>query len=373
MLLMLVVLVVFIRYAADPSNWAWVETLDGDAWAETDPPDAPPKGQPDTKAKSSPANPDANPSATKPPLKTEAAKPEPAKPGAKPAAKPEPAVVVETEPAEPPGLTDQDPEEADAAGEELQAVGDRTLFNQPEEMLAYNRLVKWSRNQSFDAMLKRAKRRVVFNDFVQSPDKWRGKLVALDLTACRVLKYEQKPDDNPLYANLYEVWGFSKESQNWLYEAVVVDPPADLPKGPSVQEKVRLVGYFFKIQAYQPAGAKPNQPPLFAPVFIGKLNWAKPVVPHVDSADYLWFGLMAGMFGLIMVAAVGALIFTRRRPRRPPSLVVGTSGLTTDEWLDRAEIGDAPLDDVPDEKPSAASEVRGEGDPPPATPGDKNV
>lgn len=360
MCLMLVVLVVFIRYAADPSNWAWVDRLDGDAWAGADdaeqPADTPlPKA---SRAKPAPQKPASKPETGKPSPKPEAGKPSPA---------PQPAPVVEAEPAEPPGLTDEDPEEADSASEELQAVGDRTLYNQPEEMLAYDRLVKWSRNQSFEAMAKRAKRRVVFNDFIQSPDKWRGKLVALDLMACRVLKYEQKPGDNPRYANLYEVWGFTNESRNWLYEAVVVDPPPELPKGPSVQEKVRLVGYFFKVQAYQPAGAKPNQQPLFAPVFIGRLTWAKPVVPRVQSADYLWFGLMAGIFGLIMIAAVGTLFLRRRRRNASPSIVIGTSGLTTDEWLDRAEVGEAPLDGDP------SDDGQGGGEPSRTDPQDDNV
>lgn len=352
MLLMLVVLVVFIRYAADPSNWAWVETLDSNGWAEADEPEKAPAAKPQP-AKPKPAKSQASKSPAKPvPAKADGAKPQEE---AKAAEKPATPTVAEIEAAASAKLTDEDPEEADSAAEELQAVGDRTLFNQPEEMLAYNRLVKWSRNQTFAQMQQRAKRRVVFNDFIQSPEAWRGKLVALELNACRVLKYEQKPGDNPLYANLYEVWGFTNESRNWLYEAVVVDPPKDLPTGPSVQEKIRLVGYFFKIQAYQPAGAGPNQPPLFAPVFIGRVSWAKPVVPRVQAADYLWFGLMAAMFGLIMIAAVGVLLL--RRPRaKPVQNVVGTTGLTTDEWLSRAESGNAPLeaDDLADEPPLPA-------------------
>jgi hypothetical protein len=333
MLFSLVVIAMLIRYAANSDNWRWVDTLDGDAWnAIQDPPDKPTPHKPAPK------------------------KPRAAAVAAKPEAQPQPTDSAKAD--EPAELTDLDPEEADSAREELQAVGDRTLFNQPEEMLAYNRLVKWTRNQSFEALLKRAKRKVFYNDFVQSPDKWRGKLVALDLTAARIIKYDQKPGDNPLYTNLYEVWGFTNESRNWFYEFVAVDPPKDLPTGPSLWEKVRVVGYFFKVQAYQPAGAKLNDPPLFAPMFIGRLSWTPPVIPQVQSADYLWAGMVALLFGLIMAAAMGAAFLTRRRRARPQVSPVGTSGLTTDEWLDRAMMGEAPGDDLPADNPLGGGDGR---------------
>lgn len=338
MLMTLLVLGMLIRYAGDSENWRWVESLDSGGWAGADEPE---KSE--------------QPAATAQP------------------AKPAPAEVAAAQPDDSSPLTDEDPEEADSAREEFQAVGDRTLFNQAEEMLAYNRLVKWTRHQSFDAMLKRAKRKVLFNDLVQSPDRWRGKLVALDLIACRVLKYDEKPDDNPLYDNLHEVWGFTTESRNWLYEAVVVDPPKQLPTGPSVWEKVRVVGYFFKLQAYQPAGAKPNQPPLFAPVILGRLVWTKPVIPRVQSADYLWAGMVAALFGLVMLAAVGTALVRRSRPSKAQTVGIGTSGLTTDEWLERAVAGEAPLDDdSAGDRPSAGQRWPDDSGPLPADPQNEN-
>jgi hypothetical protein len=361
MLLTLLVVGMLVRYAANSDNWRWVDQLDSsNVWAEADDPKDPASSQ---AAMAAPAK--AAPAKAAPvkaaPTKSQPPKPVAAKPAAKAEGKPADATVAE--PSEPPGLTDEDAEEADSAQEELQAVGDRTLFNQPEEMLAYNRLVKWTRSQTAEAMLKRANRRVLFNDFIQSPDKWRGKLVSFELTALRAIKYDARPDDNPLYANLYEVWGFTSESKNWLYEFVVVDPPKGLPLGPSLWEKVRVVGYFFKVQGYQPAGAKVNDPPLFAPMFIGRLTWTPPVIPRVQSADYLWAGMVAGLFGLIMIAALAAAILGRRRRTPVPSIAVGTSGLTTDEWLDRAAVGEAPLDgdssddrriDPPEEAPPRA-------------------
>ncbi len=52
---------------------------------------------------------------------------------------------------------------------------------------------------------------------------------------------------------LYEVWGFTSESRDRLYVAIVVDLPKGMPIGPSVYEKARFTGYFFKLQGYEPA------------------------------------------------------------------------------------------------------------------------
>ena len=58
----------------------------------------------------------------------------------------------------PTGPTDEDPEQADAAREEFQALTDGGLELGPEEMEAYNRLVFWVHNQSFARLWQRATR-----------------------------------------------------------------------------------------------------------------------------------------------------------------------------------------------------------------------
>jgi hypothetical protein len=328
MVMMLLVVGALIRYSSNPDTWRWVER-DSNAWADEVGEGSAAKGP---AGKSPPAVSVSAPAKGEPAAKT------PAKPVR--AAKPEAA-----------GPTDEDPEEADSAREELQAVGDRTLAIQPEEMLAYKRILGWTRNQSFAAMLKRANRKVVYNDFVQSPEKFRGKLVALDLTAARVLPIDDKPEGDPIFENLTDLWGASSESGNWLYEAIVVDRPRGMPIGPrDVGEKVRVVGYFFKLQAYQRAGAGLNEPPQVAPIVIGRLAWKEAVIPRVQSSDWLWAGMVAALFAVVIVVAVGIGLL-RRRPPVIQSVGIGTSGLTTDQWLDRAEVGEAPLDDADLEHP----------------------
>ena len=154
--------------------------------------------------------------------------------------------------------TDQDPDEAREAAMEYQAITDGTLELQREEMVPYNRIVRWVQNQSFDTLLHRARSDLIFRQLYQSPDKYRGKLVALDLNVRQVLDVGESENG----VQLWEVVGWTTESNAWLYWTIVLDLPKGMPTGPNVSERARFVGYLFKLQGYHEAGAKPNAPPL---------------------------------------------------------------------------------------------------------------
>ncbi len=124
--------------------------------------------------------------------------------------------------------TDEDPEEAAGAVYEFQAITDRTTEIQPEEMVPYKRVLQWVLNQSVDELRRRARRNLEFNDFVQSPAKYRGELVELVLNARLVRRCPEPPQ----YASpLYEVWGPTTESGAWMYAAIVANLPQGMPVG----------------------------------------------------------------------------------------------------------------------------------------------
>ncbi len=233
--------------------------------------------------------------------------------------------------------TDQDPDEAREAAMEYQAITDGTLELQREEMVHYNRIVRWVQNQSFDTLLHRARSDLIFRQLYQSPDKYRGKLVALDLNVRQVLDVGESENG----VQLWEVVGWTTESNAWLYWTIVLDLPKGMPTGPNVSERARFVGYLFKLQGYHEAGAKPNAPPLKAPLLIGRLEWkpAEAAASGDTASETTW--------GLVLLAVVGALIglrfvygALRRRPRtmdarvRDPS--TGTA-VPIETWLDRQE------------------------------------
>ncbi len=272
-----------------------------------------------------------------------ATSPFPASPPAEPVAEPPPS-------ADPDGLppalvgTDLDPEQQDAIREEFQAVDDRSLFNLPREMPAYLRLVGWAKKQSVEQMSRRARRDILFGQFIQQPDKYRGQLVDLNLNVARILKYDDRTADGD---QLYEVWAWVNESKGWLYVAVVVDLPAGTPIGNEVSFKARFSGYFYKLQGYQAAKARPGDPPLIAPAFIGRLLPLKSAPAPGPAADWFWVGAALAAVVLAMLAwQAGTLLFRARRRVSEALPPMPESGDKFEHWLDQqAQTDSSPEDD----------------------------
>ncbi len=314
MLLMLAVLYMLWDWARHPGTWTWFAGDANSAEAPTAKPQAAPE----------------------------------AKPQAAPEAKPQAALE---------GPTDEDPEEREAIGEEFQAVTDKTLEIQPEEMLAYRRILQWVADQPISAMRKRARTDVTFNDFMLSPDKYRGALVDVVLNARMV-----RPCDMPFEGSeLYEVWGFSNDSGSWLYAAVALNLPEGMPVGRGIMEQVRFVGYFFKLQGYYPADAKPNAPSLAAPMLIGRLVWIKPNEPAKTTFDASWGLMILAGFIVLLLAQLAwlALRPKRRRSTIQPLTSPKPGALTVDQWLSSAESDRAPPEEPPksDADPSSPPEA----------------
>ena len=357
-IVMLAVLAMLISETAKPRNWAWMvsrEKLVQEATAvadgtsvhgrpiEVDPEAAKlvatPGGAVLAAAQSPPAGPVAPPKLAP---KTQAAS----------------AKSTETLP-KPTGPTDVDEEEQEAAIEEFDALTDKTLEMHREEMPAYWRLLSWAEHQDISLLQKRAKKDVVFNDFIQSPDKYRGQLVALKLNVRRILGDD--PGKNPLgLKRIYEVWGFTTESQAWLYVGVTGHIPEGMPIGPTIEEQVTFYGYFLKLQGYHEAGARPNARPLIAPVLVGKMVWRPSDFAHLRGqgqglGDWLWILLVGG--GIVILWGVRFMLgFLRGSKRRGLSeRSWALPAVPVDEWLDRGGTH------VSDGKSDASSLADGNG------------
>jgi hypothetical protein len=204
-------------------------------------------------------------------------------------------------PAEP-GPTDLDPQERSAAIEEFQAVSDRTLELQPEEMGIYWRMFNWTEHQSFAELERRAKKAlterqregVTLNDFMQQPDVWRGEIVRLDLHVRRVLSYPA-PKNSVGVKRVYELWGWTDESKAWPYCIVTADLPAEMPVGANVGEDVKVAGYFLKVLSYHEAGAAPNAKALPAPLLVGRLDWKPSAARTAKKTDWTWLWWIGGL------------------------------------------------------------------------------
>jgi hypothetical protein len=270
------------------------------------------------------------------------------------APKPKPATEV------PLGPTDEDQEEADAAREEFQAVTDGTLKMSREDMFAYKRLVQWVINQPASLMEKRARTDLTFNDLMLSPEEYRGDLVKLNLTARSILE-DKRGAQREFGFPIYEIWGFTADSGAWLYNVVVVDLPEGLPVGTRINEKVRIAGYFFKLQGYLPAKAKPGSRPEKAPLLVGRVIWAEPAPPEAAGTNWSWVWGVLGLFLVWIGVRVGLLVF--RRPRRPRAVVTrsrGPGAMSIEDWFEQAAVGNVPEEEPSEEAPEPKSNGRSE-------------
>lgn len=247
------------------------------------------------------------------------------------------------DPALPVGPTDEDPEELDAAKEEFQALSDGKQRLADIEMPAYWRLFKWTESQTMEQMQKRAVTRIVLNDFAQSADEQRGKLIRLDLNVRRVLEYDA-PQNSVGITKVYEIWGWTEESRAWPYVMVTAHLPPGMPVGPNVHQKANFVGYFFKLQGYQAAGAGPKDKPLLAPLLIGRMS-RPPVAAPPPAIPAEWSPWVMAFLGIATAWLVTRLAVAFWRRRRQPPEVLGTSGGEPGKlpgWL--SPRGEAPPD-----------------------------
>ncbi len=259
------------------------------------------------------------------------------------------------------GPTDEDPEEADAAREELQAITDGTLGIRREEMFAYRRVVQWVVNQPVSLMEKRARTGVTLNDLMLSPEEYRGKLVELSLSA-RMIVEDNRGAPREFGFPIYEIWGSTADSGAWLYDVVVVDLPEGLPVGPRVNVKIRVVGYFFKLQGYYPARAKPGARPEKAPLVIGRVVWAEPGRPETAGTGWPWGWIVLGAL-VTLVAIWWGLTALGRRPGPRRTVASARPGaISMEEWLDQAAAGDVPDEPADEDRGKVARGANEEGD-----------
>lgn len=235
------------------------------------------------------------------------------------------------------GPTDEDPEQADEARNEFQAITDGTLNLGPEEMEAYGRLVEWVKSQSFDRLSQRAKNDVWYTNLYDAPDRHRGQLVALDLDVRRAQDLEVRRNG----VDLHEAWGPTDESRGRLYDVIVVDYPPAMPVGYDIREEAKFVGYFLKLQGYESARAKPGQAPEKAPLLIGRLQWEPAAPPPPDNTQqWIWKAALVAGIGLVLGLWLAYNRLRRRPPpkRRIPPDAASGEVIPIDAWLERANF-----------------------------------
>lgn len=250
------------------------------------------------------------------------------------------------------GPTHEDPDQAETAREEFQALTDGSLNLQRIEMEPYYRLVYWARNQPFERLRRMARSDLLYTHFYDEAERYRGALVTMDLDVRQALDAGKGRDGG----QLYELRGFTSASWGHPYFLVVVDYPKDMPRGPSINERVTFAGYFLKLQGYMPAEAKPGDPIEKAPLLIGRIEW-KPSAAKIETGEEKfidWVFRCAGTWGVIsllflIVALMVGLSFAfmyisalpkTKRTTFPTISAASPSGeaMSIESWLGQPEL-----------------------------------
>jgi len=235
------------------------------------------------------------------------------------------------------GPTDEDPEEQAAAKDEFQALADGTLGIQPEEMFAYRRVFDWVAHQSFAELKKGAEKDVPLDDLMRTPSNMRGKVIQVDLDVRQAIPFEDKSLGDE---KLYEIRGFSEDSGAWLYFAIVPELPAGMKIGAHVEERVRVEGYFLKLQGYLEAGAKPRAASLKAPLLIGRAKRLTSSDESAAPADNNWLYAAAACFVLLSFIVTLVQFIARRKAKRHQSQLEECKVQRSRDWPERDKPSD---------------------------------
>ncbi len=234
----------------------------------------------------------------------------------------------------PAGPTDTDPEEQEAAREELSAVTDRAPLA-ADEMPAYWRLWAWQSRQSIADLQKRADKNVTFRDLWNEPDRYRGKLVELRVHLRRTIKVDNVAANDLGVTSLHEVFGWNSGSQpNWFW-MVVGELPPGMSSGENIYEEATFIGYFLKLLPYEDREGHTRATPLL----IGRLIWhPAPSRPLAASDEWRWTWYLAA--GLLALFALrwGLVLWARKRPARAFEETIGSADdRAVESWLSGEE------------------------------------
>jgi hypothetical protein len=211
-------------------------------------------------------------------------------------------------------IADEDPQEFKQFLHDSEAVLDKATVIRAFELPAYYRILNWIQSQSLADLKARFLPEIPFQDLVHHPGKFRGRPVRVELLVRRVLSFEpERAGSNSGPKKLYELWGWPSESDGWLYVVVTPELPPGFPVGKDIEVATTVYGYFFKLQGYQPADAKPNARPLVAPLIMGRVA---PVSVVARPAPHSSFNVAVLLIGsaILVVVIGGWIVAARRKP-----------------------------------------------------------
>ncbi len=142
---------------------------------------------------------------------------------------------------------DENPEQRERFRRRAEAILDRSTSIHGYEMPAYWQVMDWVQSQSLADFEARSLPQAPFQDYLQHPDKYRGRPVRVALEIRRVLSIQLDDtgrDGRP--KKLYELWGLPTELDGWWYVVVTPELPPGFPDGKERRGDDHRIRLFFQ-------------------------------------------------------------------------------------------------------------------------------
>ena len=189
----------------------------------------------------------------------------------------------------------------------------------------------------------------MFRELIQRPNKFRGKLVTVELTVRQAFRRDDLSPNAPAgFDKIYELRGWPTANDGWIYYVITPDLPPGFPEGAQIQQTVRVYGYFFRVLGYHPGKAKPDAKPVPAPLIIGRVEWVPAPVPTANPGEATMSYIVLAVGGAILLCVVGYWFVEAgaKRASRSRSMWIGPcrSRIRLHDSFDDARDAESPPD-----------------------------
>lgn len=216
------------------------------------------------------------------------------------------AVVIEPEP---PEAAEETAFELGAPARSLATVRDDTVFRDGDREAWFS---MWQTLRSTDptVLRKSPATSVSFAELFGQPKAFRGRLVRFTGLVKR-LQYIEAPANDSNINGYWQAWVRPDLGPPTPVVVYFFEIPPGFPTGKRIEERIEVVGYFFKRWAYQATDAIRT-----APLVVARMPYS--IESREKSSPMDWIGsiAMATMFGVVVLSAVAAWLANRGPPRK---------------------------------------------------------